>query len=610
MKQKFAKHTGILALLLVCYTTAMAGDIDKAFKYLNAGDYANARKYLSEVIYEEPKNAAANYAMAKFFYLKDNKAYNLDSANIFIKLAAEVIPMPDNKETKKYLSLGVRDYTIQQLQQDINQAAYARAEKENTVESYQFFIDRYTDKGLLNRAANMRNQLAYIRARGKNSPTALKEFFTAYPQAEQVQEAKEWYEKLLYEQTTADKTFQSYKKYIDENPQGAFVKEARKNFEEKVLEHYVRQNSLTAYLEFEKKYKDHPAYPQVQDSIYKKATASGAVDAFANFVRNYTANRNLKEAWQQLYILYTAEATEVSYQSFLKEFPAFPDKALVEKDMQLAQRQLKPFQKGEKWGYVWQATKDSLVVFVPFDYEEAYEFNCGYAAVRDKPCTDEQCTYYYINKNNDIPFRAKFNFAGDFMGGYAIAGIGKCETDECKYGIIDKRGEWVVPPVYEEIEDPSEGLYMAVKNGRCGFINAKGEEVISIKYSSALPFSQGIAAVAIDGNWFFIDKEGRQIFINRFQNTSSFKDSLCAVTQDGISWGYIDMAGNYVIEPKFETAEDFEAGFAVISKKEKDPANKSLTISQRYKIDRSGKTIEKLVAPKPATKQSGRRGRK
>src|SRR5687768_5234962 len=136
-----------LATWAVLFTAiAMAGDIDKAFKYLNTGDYPNARKFLTEVVAEEPDNAAANYGMAKFFFAKDNPAYNTDSANVFIKRAAAKLPFKeDDKNAKKFLSLGVRDYTIEALRKDINNEAYAKVEKENSVESYQYFIDNYTE---------------------------------------------------------------------------------------------------------------------------------------------------------------------------------------------------------------------------------------------------------------------------------------------------------------------------------------------------------------------------------------------------------------------------------------------------------------------------------
>src|SRR5580698_8426087 len=96
---------GLIAFAFVSLQlAAFSSDLTKAFKYLNTGDYPNAQKYLLEVIAEEPDNAAANFGMAKFYFLKDNKQYNLDSANIYIKKAIKKVPLnPDDKQTKKYL---------------------------------------------------------------------------------------------------------------------------------------------------------------------------------------------------------------------------------------------------------------------------------------------------------------------------------------------------------------------------------------------------------------------------------------------------------------------------------------------------------------------------
>lgn len=609
--QLFNRFVLILAALLGCYSITMAGDLEKAYKYLNTGDYANAQKFLREVLTDEPENAAGNYGMAKFFSFKDNKAYQLDSANYYIKRAAAKIPLnPDDKESKKFLAVGVRDYTIQALQKAINFDAYAVAEQQNTLESYQHFIDAYTDPSFLEQAINFRNQKAYMRAMSLKSAEAIAEFIKKYPQASEVKEAKERYEKMLYEQTTADQTFQSYKRYIDTYPNGTYVTEAKKIYNDKVFEHYVRKNSLASYIEFEKNYKDHPAYNAIQDTIYKLATKAGTVDAYKNFVRNYLQNRNLKDAWEQLYVLYTADATEDVYRKFVEEFADFPFKDRLYRDMDLAKKELRPMQQGNKWGYAEQVTKDSINVVIPFEYDEAYSFNNGYAAVRLKPCTDK-CAYFYIDKSNRKAFDLEFNYAGDFNNGLAIVGIGNCESSDCKYGMIDKRGVLVVPTEYEEIDDPTEGLYLAMKDDKYGFIDKNGQTAISHKYTDALPYNMGLAAVAIDGNWFFIDKTGAQKFINRFLDVSSFSDSLCAVTQDKELWGYVDMYGNFVIQPQYETAEDFENGFAIVSKKEKDPKNKSLTISQRYKIDKTGKIVEKLTAPRePKAKLAKRKSRR
>ena len=596
-----------ITLLILSVINVQAGDLDKAFKYLNTGDYANAQKYMREVLTDEPTNAAANWGMAKYFSSRDNKAYNLDSANASIKAAASKIPLPEeDKETKKFLALGVRDYTIQTLQKSINFDAYAIAEQQNTFESYQHFVDVFTDPIMLEQAITFRNQKAYTRALSTKSVDAIKSFIKNYPQAKEAADATKLYEKMLYEQLTADQSIESYKKYIDTYPNCFYFKQAQTSYFDKVFQFYARKNTLDGYKEYEVKYKSHPKFLAIQDSIYKLATQAGTVEAYRNFVNNYTQNVNLDKAWNQLYILYTVNATPQIYASFLAEFQKYPNRDKVQRDMVLSAKELKPIQQSSKWGYVYQPTPDSLIILIPGEYEEAFEFKNGYAVVRSKPCNDK-CAYSYIDKNNQRAFAGEFNFAGDFNNGVATVGIGNCETSDCKYGMIDKLGRFVIPAQYQEIDEPTEGLYLAIKDDKYGFLNSLGETVITHKYTDALPFKMGLAAVAIDGNWFFIDKTGAQKFINRFLDVSSFSDSLCAVTQDKETWGYIDFTGAFVIQPLYETAEDFENGFAIISKKEKDPKNKALLISQRYKIDKAGKTIEKLMAPKEPTKKPTRK---
>ncbi|HLP21965.1 MAG TPA: WG repeat-containing protein [Chitinophagales bacterium] len=604
----------ITAALLLCTLFSYAGDIDKAFKYLNTGDYPNAKKFLIEALADEPDNAGVNYGLAKFFSMKDNPAYNLDSAIVYISAAAKKIPFKeDDKLTKKFLALGVRDYTIQTLQKTINFDAYAAAEQKNTFESYQHFIDHYTDKSFLEQAINFRNQKAYMKALMSKSVQQMEDFMNKYPDASDIKEAKETFEKWRYEQATADGSYQSYKKYIELYPTGKYVPEARDNYYEKLLKFYANKNTIEGYVEFVKLYKNHPAHGDIQDTIYKMATKENTVEAFKNFIANYQDNRNIIDAWDQLYLLYTAEGTQNDYLTYIQAFPDAPNKDKATRDIEISARDLKPFQSNDKWGYAILPMTDSIVMPIVPQYEEAYEFSNGLAAVRSKPCaSDGRCSYSYINKANFKVFTDEFNYAGNFDHGYAIVGVGNCEDeDSCLYGVINKRGKFVIPPVHQEINDASEDYYLVAQNDKYGYLDRKGDVVVSLKYTDGLPYSQGMAAVCIDGNWYFIDKTGKQAFISSFRNVQSFSDSLAAVTQDGELWGYIDMAGTFVIQPAFESAEDFTGGFAIISKKEKDPKNKSMTISQRYKIDKTGKILEKLTAPKDlakkATKKKGGR---
>jgi hypothetical protein len=58
-----------------------------------------------------------------------------------------------------------------------------------------------------------------------------------------------------------------------------------------------------------------------------------------------------------------------------------------------------------------------------------------------------------------------------------------------------------------------------------------------------------------------------------------------------------------VLPAIYEDAGDFDKGVAIVSKKEKDLKHKGLFISQRYKVDKTGKVIEKLLAPKDTSKK-------
>ena len=93
------------------------------------------------------------------------------------------------------------------------------------------------------------------------------------------------------------------------------------------------------------------------------------------------------------------------------------------------------------------------------------------------------------------------------------------------------------------------------------------------------------------------------MILDFFHDVSNFKYSVCAVSKDGNTWGYIGFTGTFVIPAVYEDAGDFDKGFAIVSKKEKDIKHKGLFISQRYKIDKTGKVIEKLLAPKNASKK-------
>lgn len=99
-------------------------------------------------------------------------------------------------------------------------------------------------------------------------------------------------------------------------------------------------------------------------------------------------------------------------------------------------------------------------------------------------------------------------------------------------------------------------LFPAVKDGKYGFINIKGTFVIPPIFTSAQYFSEGLAAVNVGGR-SYID--------------SSPQAGQSIHSEKG-KWGYIDRTGEMKIPPQFSEARDFHEGLALVAVGDERPS--------------------------------------
>jgi hypothetical protein len=133
-----------------------------------------------------------------------------------------------------------------------------------------------------------------------------------------------------------------------------------------------------------------------------------------------------------------------------------------------------------------------------------------------------------------------------------------------KTGYIDPEGKPVVPAVYDNGSDFSEGLAAVREGGYYGYIDAAGRFVILPKFDWAEPFSEGLAVVHADEHFFYIDRRGAAAFRCPYNSLSCFQHGVAMVQTVGKHWGLIDHRGRLVLDTVYDVLRDFDEGLAFV----------------------------------------------
>jgi hypothetical protein len=146
----------------------------------------------------------------------------------------------------------------------------------------------------------------------------------------------------------------------------------------------------------------------------------------------------------------------------------------------------------------------------------------------------------------------------------AVKGIGGS-----KWGYINEKGNFVLPPKYEMARDFQEnGLAIVQVNNLTGIINSDGYFIVKPKYDTISPFSEGRATV-IDGEGFkVIDESGKEITSKGYSFIGDYQEGRAVVAntneQGEYLYGYLNRRGKEVIPLSYESASDFQDGKVLV----------------------------------------------
>lgn len=99
------------------------------------------------------------------------------------------------------------------------------------------------------------------------------------------------------------------------------------------------------------------------------------------------------------------------------------------------------------------------------------------------------------------------------------------EVDGNKWGYINEKGRFILPPKYEQASDfQDNGLAIIRSMDHTGVINANGYFIVYPKYDTIHPFSEGRATVIEFQGFKVIDESGKEITSKAYSYIGDFKE--------------------------------------------------------------------------------------
>lgn len=243
--------------------------------------------------------------------------------------------------------------------------------------------------------------------------------------------------------------------------------------------------------------------------IFDESVKNGTAEELLSFIRQNPKNALINTAYDKLFECYKRTKDQDGLKNFVAEFPKAP-------------------QNLEAWKLLFALTvKGYTYADLKRFIDEFPKFPLKSTILKDLE----------LNKLILIPIQI-----GDYSG------------------FVNPSGAIIIPAVYDEVSEFSDGLAVVSRNDSTFYINKENENPFKISFKSAGPFRNGVAAIQQNGNWFFINRLG-QIVSSAFDELQDFSGGAY-VYRTGQFYGALDPYGQALIEPQFTKLGDFKNGFA------------------------------------------------
>lgn len=165
--------------------------------------------------------------------------------------------------------------------------------------------------------------------------------------------------------------------------------------------------------------------------------------------------------------------------------------------------------------------------------------------------------------------------------------------EDGRIGYINTSGQTVIPPIFFNGNNFSDGLAAVRQNGYYGFINEKGVFVINPEYDFVTDFIYGLAAVYKNGKFTYINKDGKKAIPEVYKSMTLIDSQKAIVRTYTRKQGVIDLASKQLlVDTAFGLITMYGCGAAIVE--EYKPGAKYNDHLRVGVVDAAGKLIVPL----------------
>lgn len=426
----------IIIILLMCFVSKVWGNkISDAYEALSMFDYFKAKHLFYKSLSKYP--AESSFGLATIFYRNDNPFSNIDSSAKYISICKTKF-----KDTATHSLYHINNETINSLAQQISIKGFETYCSNHSVNNLNYYLSHFyfANDSLLSKSYISRDEIQLNNAIASQSSDSVNLFLLSYPQSSFYWKAKQLFYDFQYAEKTPQKTQKELKLFI-------------------------------------KYYPNNPNIIDAENNLFKLTQQFHSSDSVYNFIKYYCSNQTKEAAWKLLYSISVKNYSKEELTDFLNKYPEYPYNENLIKEISLSQNILIPLKNlHEKFGFI--DTLGNWIITPQFD--DASTFNEGFASV----CKNDSC--FYINKEGIKTSVNYFEETEIYKDGIAIV------KKEGLYYLIN-RSRQLITKGYQDINEPSEKLYVCKLNTTYGAINTKGEIVIPFSYAKLGNFKNNFA---------------------------------------------------------------------------------------------------------------------